>query len=117
MSRTFFDQARYARAVEAYRMLLESEPDDANAPQYLRQIAAAYAAMEDAEHAMAALSELARNYGPNSAWAKKQSDPEIVSKAERAASARSGRHRDRSEGAAATLSVPDGRPHHQHACR
>jgi TolA-binding protein len=85
LSRTFFDQARYARAVEAYRMLLESEPDDPNAPQFLRQIAAAYAALEDAEHAMAALTELARNYGPSSAWAKKQADPEIVTKAERAA--------------------------------
>ena len=84
LSRTYFDQARYARAVEAYKMLLSSEPDDANAPQYQRQIAAGYAALEDAPHAIEALTELAKSYGPSSAWAKKQADPEIVTKAVRA---------------------------------
>jgi TolA-binding protein len=84
LSRTFFDQARYARAVEAYRMLLASEPDDANAPQYLRQIAAGYAALEDPEHTLAALTELAHGYGAGSAWAQKQADPATVTKAEQA---------------------------------
>jgi TolA-binding protein len=85
LSRTYFDQARYARAVEAYRMLLLSEPDGPEAPQYQRQIAAGYAALEDAEHSLAALTELAQNYGPSSAWAKKQADPEVVQKAASAA--------------------------------
>jgi TolA-binding protein len=85
LSRTYFDQARYARAVEAYRMLLLSEPDNPDAPQYQRQIAAGYAALEDSEHSLIALTELAQNYGPNSAWAKKQSDPEVVQKAASAA--------------------------------
>jgi TolA-binding protein len=84
LSRAFFDQARYARAVEAYRMLLVSEPDEANAPQYQRQIATAYAALEDADNTIAALDELAKNYGPTSSWAKKQVEPDAVARAERA---------------------------------
>jgi TolA-binding protein len=84
LSRTYFDQARYARAVEAYKMLLSSEPDDANAPLYQRQIAAGYAALEDAPHTIEALTALAQSYGPSSAWAKKQADPELVTKAVRA---------------------------------
>jgi TolA-binding protein len=84
LSRAFFDQARYARAVEAYRMLLVSEPDDVNAPQYQRQIAIAYAALEDADNTILALDELAKNYGPTSAWAKKQVEPDAVARAEHA---------------------------------
>jgi TolA-binding protein len=84
LSRTYFDQARYPRAVEAYRMLLASEPDDPNAPQYLRQIASAYAALEDADNTLATLTELAKNYGANSAWAKKQADPEVVTRSDQA---------------------------------
>jgi TolA-binding protein len=80
LSRAFFDQARYARAIEAYRMLLVSEPDDANAPQYQRQIASAYAALEDADNTITALGELAQNYGEKSAWAQKQADPEAVTR-------------------------------------
>ena len=81
LSRTFFDQARYARAVEAYRMLLASEPDDPHAPEYMRKIAASYAALEDAQHTLEALRELAQRYGESSDWAKKQADPEVVKKA------------------------------------
>ncbi|HEX4355232.1 MAG TPA: tetratricopeptide repeat protein, partial [Polyangiales bacterium] len=78
LSRAYFDQARYARAVEAYRMLLLSEPDDPEAPQYQRQIAISYAALEDGPNTIGALTELAQNYGEGSAWAKKQADPEAV---------------------------------------
>jgi len=84
LSRAFFDQARYARAIEAYRMLLVSEPDDLNAPQYQRQIATAYAALEDADNTVAALDELAKNYGASSSWAKKQVEPDAVTRAEQA---------------------------------
>ena len=41
LSRAFFDQARFDAGVEAYSMLLESEPDAPQAPEYQRQIAAA----------------------------------------------------------------------------
>ncbi|HKU38482.1 MAG TPA: tetratricopeptide repeat protein, partial [Polyangiales bacterium] len=85
LSRAFFDQGRFPRAIEAYRMLLESTPEDPNAPQFQRQIAAAYAALDDTKHTVLALTELAANYGPNSSWAQKQADPDAVKRAYEAA--------------------------------
>jgi TolA-binding protein len=85
LSRAFFDQGRFARAIEAYSMLLSSQPEDPNAPQYQRQIAAAYAALDDTPHTVEALSALAQNYGPTSAWAQKQADPEVVTRARESA--------------------------------
>jgi len=83
LSRTYYDQARYARAAEAYRMLIEHDLGDPHAPEYQRRIAQSYAALEDPEHTLAELKVLAQNYGPSSAWAKQQSDPEVVRKAQR----------------------------------
>ncbi len=85
LSRAFFDQGRFPRAIEAYQMLLASQPDDPNAPQHQRQIAAAYAALDDTERTVEALSALAKNYGPQSAWAQKQADPEAVKRANESA--------------------------------
>ncbi len=84
LSRAFFDQARYPRAIEAYRMLLASQPNDPSAPSYQRQIAAAYDAADDTEHTVQALTALAENYGEGSAWAQKQADPEALARAVRA---------------------------------
>ena len=85
LSRAFFDQGRFPRAIEAYKMLLESTPEDPNAPQFQRQIAAAYAALDDTDHTIEALEALAANYGPTSSWAQKQADPDIVKRAHEAA--------------------------------
>ncbi|MET0387349.1 MAG: tetratricopeptide repeat protein [Polyangiales bacterium] len=81
LSRTYFDQARYSHAIEAYRLLLAAAPADPRAPESLRTIAAAYAALEDPQHTLAALLELARDYGENSGWAKKQADSQAVRRA------------------------------------
>jgi TolA-binding protein len=83
LSRTYYDQARYARAAEAYRMLIQHDPGDPHAPEYQRRIALSYAALEDPEHTLVELKLLAHNYGPSSDWAKQQSDPEVVRKAQR----------------------------------
>jgi TolA-binding protein len=85
LSRAFFDQGRFPRAIEAYGMLLESTPEDPNAPQFQRQIAAAYAALDDTDHTIEALTALAANYGPTSSWAQKQADPDTVKRAHEAA--------------------------------
>lgn len=81
LSRVFFDQGRYPRAIEAYEMLLVKEPNDPSAPQSQRQIAAAHAARDDAPSTVAALRALAHNYGKSSAWAQHQVDPEVVQRA------------------------------------
>jgi TolA-binding protein len=81
LSRAFFDQSRYDRAVQAYSMLLESEADSPQAPEYQSQIAAAYAAQDDSDGAIAALTLLAKNYKPGSTWATRQADPEVARRA------------------------------------
>ncbi|MEM9068976.1 MAG: tetratricopeptide repeat protein [Myxococcota bacterium] len=77
LSDTFYGQARYERAVEAYELLLEMDPLDRNAVKWQRQIASAYANVDDAEATIRELTELAANYGPDSEWAQQQ-DPERV---------------------------------------
>lgn len=77
LSDTFYGQARYERAVEAYELLLEMDPLDRNAVKWQRQIASAYANMDDSEKTIEELRELAANYGPGSDWAQQQ-DPERV---------------------------------------
>jgi cellulose synthase operon protein C len=81
LSRAFFDQARYERAVQAYSMLLQSEPDSRDAPEYQSQIAAAYAAQDDAANTILALVQLARAYKPGSPWAQRQAVPELAKQA------------------------------------
>jgi TolA-binding protein len=81
LSRAFFDQSRYDRAVEAYTMLLAQEPDSPQAPQYQTQIAAANAAVDDAPKTIEALDKLAALYAPGTTWAKRQADPETPDRA------------------------------------
>ncbi len=77
LSDTFYGQARYERAVEAYELLLEMDPLDRQAVKWQRQIASAYANMDDSEKTIEELRELAASYGPGSEWAQQQ-DPERV---------------------------------------
>jgi TolA-binding protein len=81
LSRAFFDQSRWARAVQAYSMLLESEPAAPQAPEYQAQIAAAHSAQGDAPATVQALELLARTYKPGSPWAARQADPETAKNA------------------------------------
>ncbi len=85
LSRAFFDQSRYDRAVEAYAMLLAQEPDAAAAPQYQTQIAAAYAAVDESKKTIEALDALAARYAPGTTWAQHQADPATVTAAVTAA--------------------------------
>src|SRR5690606_3772401 len=81
LSETYMGQARYDRAVQAYRLLLEMEPGAPEAPRYQYEIASAHAAMDDDERTTRALTELAERYGPGTEWAKKQGDPADVTAA------------------------------------
>jgi TolA-binding protein len=85
LSRAFFDQSRFDRAVEAYAMLLQQEPDSPQAPQYQTQIAAAYAAVDDAPKTIEALDQLAARYAPGTVWAQRQADPQLPARAVTAA--------------------------------
>jgi TolA-binding protein len=82
LSLRYMDDARYDQGIAAYRLLLEMEPDNPDAVMWMQQIAAGYAAVDDSQHTLEALTELAEGYLPGSDWAAGQSDPEAVEEAQ-----------------------------------
>src|SRR5579863_5216564 len=71
---TVFDQTRYERAVEAYRLLIELDPNAADAPDYAGKIVEGYQLMGDIKTAVAEMRKLASDYGGRSAWAAANKD-------------------------------------------
>ena len=79
---TVFDQTRYERAVEAYRLLIELDPNASDAPDYAGKIVEGYQLMGDIKTAVAEMRKLAGDYGPHSAWATANRDrPKTVENA------------------------------------
>jgi cellulose synthase operon protein C len=71
---TVFDQTRYERAVEAYRLLIELDKNDAEAPDHHARIVESYQLLGDVKTAVAEMRKLANNYGARSAWAGANKD-------------------------------------------
>jgi TolA-binding protein len=71
---TVFDQTRYERAVEAYRLLIELDPNSPDAPDHAGRIVESYQLMGDVRTAVAEMRKLASNYGGRSAWAAANKD-------------------------------------------
>ena len=71
---TVFDQTRYDRAIEAYRLLIELDPNAGDAPDYAGKIVEGYQLMGDTKSAVAEMRTLAADYGPRGAWASANKD-------------------------------------------
>ncbi|HXJ21726.1 MAG TPA: tetratricopeptide repeat protein [Polyangia bacterium] len=71
---TVFDQTRYERAVEAYRLLIELDPNAGDAPDYAGKIVEGYQLLGDTKGAVAEMRKLASDYGPRSPWAAANHD-------------------------------------------
>ncbi|MDB4982061.1 MAG: Tetratricopeptide 2 repeat protein [Myxococcales bacterium] len=71
---TVFDQTRYERAVEAYRLLIELDPNSVDAPDYAGKIVEAYQLLGDTKTAVAEMRKLASDYGAKSSWAAANKD-------------------------------------------
>ncbi len=71
---TVFDQTRYERAVEAYKLLIELDPNSAEAPDYHGKIVESYQLLGDVNTAVAEMRKLAAAYGARSAWATANKD-------------------------------------------
>jgi TolA-binding protein len=79
---TVFDQTRYERAVEAYRLLIELDPNSAEAPDYAGKIVESYQLLGDIKTAVLEMRKLASDYGGHSAWAAANKDrPKTVENA------------------------------------
>lgn len=83
LSETFFDQARYDRGIEAYKMLLQMDPTNEKAPEWQAAIARGYGALDDHTNTIESMRLLATNYGPGTTWATQQGDPETIARARR----------------------------------
>src|SRR3954452_20409119 len=71
---TVFDQTRYERAVEAYKLLIELDPNSDEAPDYHGKIVESYQLLGDVNTAVAEMRKLAASYGARSAWATANKD-------------------------------------------
>src|SRR6185369_6938038 len=71
---TVFDQTRYERAIEAYRLLITLAPNDGDAPDHHKKIVEAYQLLGDVKMAVVEMRKLADAYGARSAWAKANQD-------------------------------------------
>lgn len=71
---TVFDQTRYERAIEAYRLLIELDPDSPDAPDHAGRIVESYQLMGDVKMAVTEMRKLASTYGGRSAWAAANKD-------------------------------------------
>jgi TolA-binding protein len=79
---TVFDQTRYERAIEAYRLLIELDPMSPDAPDYAGKIVEGYQLMGDVKTAVAEMRKMAADYGAKSAWATANKDrPKTVAQA------------------------------------
>jgi cellulose synthase operon protein C len=71
---TVFDQTRYERSVEAYRLLIELEANSPDAPDYAGRIVEAYQLLGDTKTAVAEMRKMAAAYGSRSPWAAANKD-------------------------------------------
>ena len=83
LSDTYAGQARFDRAVQAYRLLIGMDPSSPDAPKFQYEIADAYAQMGEDKKAVDALLVLAEKYRRGTEWSKQQSDPEAIDRGER----------------------------------
>jgi cellulose synthase operon protein C len=74
LAETVFDQTRYERAVEAYRLLIELDPTSGEAPDHHGKIVEAYQLLGDVNTAVVEMRKLAANYGGRSPWAAANKD-------------------------------------------
>ncbi len=82
LGEVFFRQARYDKAIESYRMLVDKFPFSSENPSIRVKIAEAYERSGKIEKALAERRAVATSYGPGSSWARKNaSDEESLRKA------------------------------------
>jgi tetratricopeptide (TPR) repeat protein len=78
LAEQYFDQAHYERGIEAYELLIKLEPTSREAGQWLLQIAAGYAALEDYKRLQATFEHAIAQYTAGGPWSRTQADPANV---------------------------------------
>jgi cellulose synthase operon protein C len=76
---TFYAQARYERAIESERFLINLDPADPECPDRQKRIVEAYKEMDENKSAVTELRKLAETYGAgDTEWAKAQQDKGVI---------------------------------------
>jgi len=70
LGEVFFRQARYDKAIDSYRMLVQRFPLAKDSPGHQQQIALAFEKEGKLEASLTERNRLADSYGPGSSWAK-----------------------------------------------
>ncbi|MES1205688.1 MAG: tetratricopeptide repeat protein [Pseudomonadota bacterium] len=74
LAETVFDQTRYERAAEAYRLLNTLDPNGVEAPDHQKRVVECQQLLGDAAGAVVEMRRLAADYGPRSSWAAANKD-------------------------------------------
>jgi len=86
LAETFYTQARYERAIESERFLINLDPYDEGNPDRQKRIVECLREMDQNKEAVKELRKLAEIYGPESDWTAHQQDPKAVEHAHQVAS-------------------------------
>jgi len=79
MADVYFDQTKHPEAIEAYRLVLQKDPLNKDAPQIQQRIVQAYERDRKLEEAFAESSKLANMFVPGTPWHEKwKRDPDVV---------------------------------------
>jgi TolA-binding protein len=88
LAAAFYEQAHYERGIEAYELMLKLDPTGPDAPSYGLAIAQGYSTIEDWPKLKATYERLLKTFvlpeqgGEGGAWARAQSDSEVVKAAQ-----------------------------------
>lgn len=79
MADVYFDQTKHPEAIEAYRLVLQKDPLNKDAPQIQQRIVQAYERDRKLEEAFAESSKLANMFLPGTPWHEKwKRDPDVI---------------------------------------
>jgi cellulose synthase operon protein C len=78
LAEQYYDQSHYERGIEAYELLIKLEPTSRDAGQWVLQIAAGYAAIEDYPHVKSTFERAIAQYTTGGPWSRTQGDPANV---------------------------------------
>jgi tetratricopeptide (TPR) repeat protein len=74
LAEQYYDQSHFERGIEAYELLLKLEPTSRDAGQWVLQIAAGYASIEDYPHVKATFERAIAQYTTGGPWSRTQGD-------------------------------------------
>lgn len=79
MADVYFDQTKHPEAIEAYRLVLQKDPLNKDAPKIQQRIVQAYERDRRLEEAFAEASKLSNMFVPGTPWHEKwKRDPDVV---------------------------------------